>query len=117
MTNKEAVWESIREELKRLRGRNLLRGREEHLFSQGLICLEIEQRGAGHAPQELFLRFSDSEQSIIAEHSTSQQKFHIREHDFDLRKFMEAMAEICRNKQPYLRTNSKIASYRTPDQD
>ena len=112
MTGKESVWEKLREELRLLRGRNLLRGREEHFFSQGLISLEIEMRGKGHAPQELHLHFGDSEQDLYAEEYPSGKVYHIREYDHDLRAFMEAIADICRKKRPYLRTNSKQADYR-----
>ena len=111
---KAIIAEKIRKELRKLRGRNLFRGREDYYPQQGLFRIEVELRGEGTLRSEVVIHLMDLEQELWAEILPGGEKLMLKAFEDKMDQFLMAILERCRGEKPYLKTRSKIADYRKP---
>lgn len=107
----ERVWLQVRDELRRQRGRNKFRGGEIHLLPQRLIRIPVEHREGTLHNSELVIQLSEVEAELSALLVPEGKHFHIRDYEFRLAGFIDALLAEVRGGE-YLVTNSKTASYR-----
>lgn len=114
MDRRYDTWEKIRDELRRLRGLNLFRGREEHLLPKGQVRIPVEPRGNDQmVPGEIIIYLSKTDSELYAVRYPQGDTLKLDEFGMDIRTFMEKIAALARG-EGYLHTNSKSANYRKP---
>ena len=114
MDRRYDTWEKIRDELRRLRGLNLFRGREEHVLPKGQVRIPIEARGSDRSNQgEIIIYLSKVESELHAIAYPGKEKVKLEDCGMDIGLFMERIAAMARGES-YLHTNSKSANYRKP---
>lgn len=107
----EAVWMRVRDALRRQRGRNRFRGNELHLLPKRQIRIPVEFRESKLRSSEITIHLSEVEAELWALQAPEGKKWHIRDFEFDLDAFVEAILKSARGDD-YLHTNSKEAAYR-----
>lgn len=103
----EETWELVRAEIRRLRGRNLLRAREEQFPSRNELILYDESRG-NRPPGCWIITVTETAVDLTAKHEPSGESISV---ETDLSSFMETIASRLRGKD-YLRTKDKGTTYR-----
>jgi hypothetical protein len=106
-----AVWEDLRSELKKLRGRNLFRGNEEHLVQKQEIRIHAENRKNELETGMYVLHVTPRTDGLWAERFPDGKVVRVEEFGGDWRAWLRAMVDECRGED-YLRTNSEQADYR-----
>lgn len=104
------IWESTRDELRKLRGSNLFRGRETHFQEKGIIVLEREFRGEGKKQGEVQIHLFHPE-GIEAVVLPENEKIKLNDFGGEMQTFLLFILKKCRGEE-YLHTNSKTADYR-----
>lgn len=105
------IWEELRTELRKLRGRNLFRGNETHLWHQNQIRIPFELRASRESKSEIVIYVGDSWTQCKAELLPSKKEILISSYENDWKLWLHAIIEICRDGA-YMHTNSKTAEYR-----
>ncbi len=108
----ESVWMRVRDELRRQRGLNRLRGTEVHLLPKRQIRIPVENRNSKLQQSEMVIHLNEVEAELWALLEPEGKRFHIKEYDYRLEDFVTALVDACRGNA-YLHTNSKKANYRT----
>lgn len=103
----EETWGLLRAELRRLRGQNLLRAREEQFPSRNEVILYDELRG-DRLIGCWIIDVTENPETLTAKHLPSGETLKV---DSDLSTFMETIASRLRGKD-YLRTKDKGTTYR-----
>lgn len=106
-----AIWERIRDEIRRLRGMNRFRGTELHLLPRKEIRLPVEARTGVLTKAEITIHLHEAESELYAIKHPGGQRWSIQEFDMDLTAFVGFLVDECRGAT-YLHTNSKTAAYR-----
>lgn len=110
-TTKMLVWEELRSELRKLRGQNLFRGNETHLWHKDQIRIPYELRANRTTNGEIVLHVGETMDQCFAERLPQQQRIEISAFDNNWKSWLRAIIDECRGAE-YLRTNSKTADYR-----
>ena len=110
-TSKMLVWEDLRSELRKLRGQNLFRGNENHLWHQDQIRIPYELRAGRENLGEIVVHIEETMEQCWAERLPQKQRIDISGFEQDWKKWLRAIIDECRGKD-YLKTNSKSADYR-----
>lgn len=113
MANKslESIWARVRNELRRQRGINRLRGTEVHILPKRQIRIPVENRRSKLQSSVMVINLSEVETDLWAILEPVGQRFHIKDYGYRLEDFINALVEKCRGAA-YLQTNSKRADYR-----
>jgi hypothetical protein len=106
-----AVWEELRDELKKLRGRNLFRGNEEHLVLKQEIRIHAENRKNVLVDGMYVLHVTPRTDGLWAERFPGGKVMKVEEFGGDWKAWLRAIVDACRGEE-YLRTNSGKADYR-----
>ena len=104
-----AIWEEVRQTLRRLRGQNLLRARQEEIPARDQVVLYDEHRGSGLKESFWVLQIRQELSEMTATHYPDQEV--ITPGEQDLETFLTALATRVRGKA-YLRTRMKGTAYR-----
>jgi hypothetical protein len=109
------TWEAIRDELRKLRGKNRFRGNEEHLLPRQEIRLYRENRGNQLSNQVVVIHLTERMEDLWAE-GLSQVSGKVSEFgtgaiDDRWRLWLGAIVDECRGAN-YLHTESESAPYR-----
>lgn len=107
----ESVWIRVRDELRKQRGMNRLRGTEVHLLPKRQVRIPIEARKSQLSRSELVIHLSEVEADLWALVEPDGKRFHIKDYAYNLPDFVAALVDTCRGDE-YLHTNSKKAFYR-----
>lgn len=107
----ESVWIRVRDELRRQRGMNRLRGTEVHVLPRRQVRIPVENRGSQLQSSEMVVYLNEVEAELWALLEPDGKRFHIKDYGYRLEDFISALVDTCRG-DAYLHTNSKTADYR-----
>lgn len=105
------VWEDLRDELRKLRGRNQFRGNEEHLLLKREIRIPMENRGDTLHRSVLILHLTPRHDDLWAEQLPEGTRMAVTDFGGDWREWLGAVVARCRGNA-YLHTSSTHAHYR-----
>lgn len=108
----EETWIRVRDELRKQRGHNQFRGREDHLLPKKQIRVEKERRKDGASNGEIWIHLTETEPDLWAESFPEEKKIYLKEFGNKLDDFIAEILRIARGDNPYLKTNSEEAEYR-----
>lgn len=112
----ESVWIRVRDELRKQRGANRLRGSEVHLLPKRQVRIPIEARKSKLNRSEMVIHLSEVEADLWALVEPDGKRFHIKDYSHSLPEFITALVDECRG-EAYLHTNSKRANYRSKENE
>lgn len=105
-----ATWEQVDTELRRLRGQNLLRAREERLMPEDRLRLYEEPQGSYLRQAYWDLTITSDPQQLWAQRQPGEQQLRVA--DLGWKTFWETLAAALRGRESYLWTQKDQATYR-----
>lgn len=107
----EHVWESVRKELRKLRGENQFRGIEDHLIHQKQIRLACENRAGQLNSTIVVIHLTAGFEDLWAEEVPNGRRWMVTEFGGNWEQWLHALVDRCRGAA-YLHTKSNNAEYR-----
>ncbi len=106
-----AVWESLRQALQQLRGRNRFRGNAEYLLHRNEVRLYKENRSGQLQSALIVIHLSPTHAGLWAERKPGGSVTKVADFGGDWKAWLEAIVDECRGAD-YLHTHADQADYR-----